>query len=818
MPPHAPPVSSPASSHKQVASASAPTTPTRTRATSSKPSHAVQGRSRVAPSSFSRVGDPSSSPPVEDEADRSRSSAGDDSVVFSSGGSVVYRPRQSDSSLISDFEVLSVTESVAALNVDPAAPSSSSPSQVKAGPPRACSAVKPPPTVKGSPSSSARTRHAPAESATSRARTTSGPLNPAAAAFDAQRHPSGHESPRLAHVLISILRSGKNANGDLTGDAKSSLAAHGLKPIPSLHGTSLLPYSRNPSGCDAFRFTVENDEHGFEPIPDGEIEFHASQRAVPLPLPGNARYTPAGRQVLAQQRRAVSAPIAPESVMSGSSRQVEAPPRRVVTAPVASSSTSEASTPSIGPSAASRAAMAVQQQQQQYQRSIMEQVQQTQARDEAIARQAHLAQQLQQFQLAQSYGQPGPFLPQHLSPYSSAQTSSSSASEPVVAPFQPVAQPFSYPISSLSPSTVSSAPYGGLQAQRRSSIVITPEGQIAFVDSATLLQLAGQQVAEAHEPVAVDSKSSSRMTSYGAVHEMDSGEEQCLSEEGPDAHVAAFAASTSGRRRPSRAEQLDRRRRKHRPTLSDATVTAQTYVEQGRRKSAMASFPPPGGWRRPSVASSLAPEPRHASGSAAAHSGTRSASISGGHAAMRTSLKPGDSLSASRSSEPYRPPMVRRRSPSTSGSEHDYSAPFQDPSRVLSSIGNVPPASSSSAKVASHRELHATFQLPPSAPIVQVEPPTPKPVRTAGRSVSAFSPQAAVRNSVVTANSGVPTYHAPSINSGSSDGTVTPGGDDRAGPVVSLPKGKGFHGRGKRREGRRSDPAGSSSAHLSRKA
>ncbi|GAA5923989.1 hypothetical protein JCM3775_005566 [Rhodotorula graminis] len=817
MAPASPPMASPESSHQSVGPASAPTTPSRTRTDSKSPSGVSHGRSNVAATASRCIKDPSAPALVEDDADRSRSSAGDNSIIFSSGGSVVYHPRMSDSSVASNFEILSVTESVAALNVGPDSSLSSSTSQVKAGPPRASTAAMSSFPVEASPGRTARTRHAPVESTPRRSRTMSASLNPAAAAFSAQQRPSRHDSSGVAHLFSSILRSGKNLNGDLTVDAKTAMAAHGLKPIPSLHGTSLLPYSRNPSGSDAFRFTVENDEHGFEPIPDSEIEFHASQRTLPLPLPGNARYTPAGRQVLAQQRRVVSAPTPSDSVMSGSSRQVEGSTRRVVTAPVPSSSTPDASVPSIGPTPATRAAIAAAQQ-QQYQRSIMEQLQQAQARDEAFAKQAHLAHQVPQYQLAPSSSQPGPFLPQPFSPYLSAQASTSAASEPFGAPVQPGPQPFAYPISGFAASLGPSTSYGGLQAQRRSSILITPEGQIAFVDSAMLLQLAGQQVVEAHEPVALgsratDSAPSSRTTSYGAVLEMDSAEEQALSEEGPDVHLAALAASTSGRRRPSRAEQLDRRRRKHRPTLSDATVTAQTYVEQGRRKSAVASFPPPGGWRRPSVASSLAPEPRHASSSAAAYSGTRSASISGGHAATRTSLRPTDSRSASGSSEAYRPPMVRRRSSSQSGSEHDYSAPtLEGPSRVLSSIGNVPPALS--AKVGSHPELHATFQLPPSAPIVQVEPPTPKPVRTSGRSTSAFSPQAVARNSVVTANSGVPTFRTASINSGSSDGTVTPGGDDRAGPVVSLPKGKGYHGRGKRREPRQSDPTGRSSGHL----
>jgi len=229
---------------KKASSTSAPTTPSRTKAFSSKPLSVTHGRPSVAAASTSRsIGSPSTAP-LEDAADHSRSSAGDDSVVFSSGGSVVYRPRKSDSSLASDFEVLSVTESIAALKTDPSAPSSSSPGQVKVDP---RPSVNSPPGSKAQTASAPRPRDRPAEAPSSRTRTTSGPLSPTAAAFDAQHRSAGYVPSSLAIAFTSILRSGKNVNGDLTLAAKSAMAAHGLKAIPSLHGTSLLPYARNPS-------------------------------------------------------------------------------------------------------------------------------------------------------------------------------------------------------------------------------------------------------------------------------------------------------------------------------------------------------------------------------------------------------------------------------------------------------------------------------------------------------------------------------------------------------------------------------------------
>ncbi|GAA5876298.1 hypothetical protein JCM16303_007091 [Sporobolomyces ruberrimus] len=110
----------------------------------------------------------------------------------------------------------------------------------------------------------------------------------------------------------NIVAFGKDEYGQLTNLAKEALARLGLKPIPSLHGPLNLPYARCASGIDAI---VPNDTDEAEPWGDDENEDgggpNRSQRAIPLP--GNSRYTQAGRLAM----RYSSAPAA---LQSGSKR------------------------------------------------------------------------------------------------------------------------------------------------------------------------------------------------------------------------------------------------------------------------------------------------------------------------------------------------------------------------------------------------------------------------------------------------------------------------------------------------------------------
>lgn len=77
-------------------------------------------------------------------------------------------------------------------------------------------------------------------------------LNPLVPPFRAVPTPAPDEArPLTGRVILarfhSIIKDGKNMIGELRLDAKVALEDLGLKPIPSLHGSALLPYARNPS-------------------------------------------------------------------------------------------------------------------------------------------------------------------------------------------------------------------------------------------------------------------------------------------------------------------------------------------------------------------------------------------------------------------------------------------------------------------------------------------------------------------------------------------------------------------------------------------
>ncbi|BGP48898.1 hypothetical protein JCM10450v2_004777 [Rhodotorula kratochvilovae] len=697
----------------------------------------------------------SSDHPSDEFPERSFSSTADDSLTFASDGSIVYRPRKSDSSFASSFEALSITDSVAALVADSSAPKSSSPGQEGAAD------LPPSPAHEGSPlapksaTSIAPNASDPFEATPSKSTSHPGLLNPAAPTFASRPWYARGRATPIAIRFASIVQYGKDANGDLTRDAQRAMESIGLKAIPSLHGTPLLPYSRNPSGSDAFRFTVDGGEQGFERIPDEEIEYFASLRAAPLPLPGNARYTPSGRQTLAKQRNA-SAPA--EKTSGGSSHQATGGSRRAATTPASSSTFSSRAAVGMPTTAAS----VLQQHQQFY---MLQQMQQ--AHDDAWARQATLAQQAQQVQLSTQFLPYSPELSSPITPFS---------------PFSPVSPSDSY---SFGPSMAPfSPPYF-----HSPHVPFVPPVQPPFVDSSTLLEIATQQSVGSGYPggsgTETTSGQSTRVTSYETAPDLDSEAERCVQAgEWYDANEQqdAFAASTSSRRRPSRVEAFSQRRHggKHRSTLSDATVTAHTYLEQGRRKSAMASFPPPGGVRKSSIASTIPPGPRHVSSAAHIQYAPRSA-LNSPAASRRTSIvetvEPVSSSSET-ATAPYRPPMRRRDSTQLSVPP-GLAASTKPASRAFSDIGNI----ASLAKVAAYatqldtQQAHRAASMPVGAvPAVQLEPPTPKLPRATGQAASSSSPFAAQsrRGEVVTTTSGLPRAHAPSSPASSAGATVVP--------------------------------------------
>ncbi|GAA5823733.1 hypothetical protein JCM3770_002595 [Rhodotorula araucariae] len=681
----------------------------------------------------------------DEVAERSFSSAGDESLTFSSDGSILYHPRKSDSSFASSFEVLSLTDSVAAFGANPS-PTSSSPGQ------DGSAGIPPSPARTMSPLVAKATDIAPVSSGApegtlNSATPPSGLLNPAAPTFATRPWYARNATP-MAVRFATITRHGKDANGDLTRDARKAMESLGLKPIASLHGTPLLPYSRNPSGSDAFRFTR---------IADDEIEYYANLRAAPLPLPGNARYTPAGRQVLAKQRNA-SAPAGKAAPTS--SQAAAGISRRTVTAPSPS-----ATFPSHPAASLPTAAAFLQQHQHMH---VLQRLQH-QAHEEAWARQASLAQQAQ---LTPPFLPFSPALASPISPASPMVTGDSYAFDASPVPFSP---PFFHTAGhDLDPSF--HAPY----AWRRPSIVVSPTDGINFVDSSTLLELATQQSVGYRRTdgssTAPSDGQPNRLPGYDAVSDVNSdpgrsiqaGEQSDTPEE-----QAAFATSASTHHRPGGVDQPAQYRHstKHRPTLSDATVTAQTYVEHGRRKSATAWFPPPGGMRKSSFASLLPAGPRHVSSAANIQYTTRSAKNSPAPSRRPSIVLTTEPSSSSSSGVAalYRPPM--RRDDASQRSMHPTgTAPNKFAARAFSDVGNV----ASKAKVGAYaaqletQGRRAASQPEGPVPSVQLEPPTPKPPRMPGHASHAR------RGSVVTKTSGLPPAIAPPSPGSSSGATVTP--------------------------------------------
>ncbi|GAA6004157.1 uncharacterized protein JCM10292_007265 [Rhodotorula paludigena] len=558
------------------------------------------------------VESPALSPPSPQ--DHVSSSLADNSLTFSSGGSIIYHGSSPSEGLESSFEKLDLSNGsfsetpLKTRSADPASELKNSGSMVNAAPTTSSPSAQRAPTLPASP---------PADKIGAPALQGAPPglLNPAAPTFESGAKPiTGPSSSVREKVFHQVLDKGKNAIGELTEQAKAALAAFGLRTIPSLHGTPHLPYARNPSGLDAFRFSVdEGGDNGFIPIPADEIDAIARQRPVPLPLPGNARYTPAGR--MAQQRNA----SAPAALSGGSSYSATQKQSSTHTRGKAGLSRREAtanfsSVHSIGVSAAVAPAP---QTHEQFQPAVQYD----------SAQQVALALQAQHLQLAQAHR--SPFPPDSTnSPATVAfpHWTQYSGHGPIYqSPYPhllPAAVQAAYASSGQPPYPITSSASIQPTVARRPSIIISPEGVIGFVDSATVLELATQQRFGDTSGVP-----SSRVTSFETAPELDSDDSltfdaslNCDAGMGDDSDDAAlfFPHPAAPPRPPTRAEQLDRRLRRlqHRPTRSDAFLTTQAYFEQGRRNSAMAAFPPPGGMRKSSLAQSGRGGPRHVSSAA----------------------------------------------------------------------------------------------------------------------------------------------------------------------------------------------------------
>ncbi|KAG0654287.1 hypothetical protein C6P46_001807 [Rhodotorula mucilaginosa] len=407
-------------------------------------------------------------------------------------------------------------------------------------------------------------------------------LNPLVPPFRAVPIPTADEArPLTGHVILArfhnIIKDGKNMIGELRLDAKVALADLGLKPIPSLHGSALLPYARNPSGVDSFRFSVEEDEEAFSPVEEG---VSARPRPGPLPLPGNARYTYAGR--LAQQRNS-SAPAA----LGGSANATDATsrgtpqksatksPRRrgqgtaAVQQPVLApepGSTSHAPKESIGSEdgaaaqSAHEAAIL-----EQRRRSFLQHAQQVQLAQQAQLEslRAQLASTLnlytapspQPFQ-AGRIAAPSPGLP--FSPAHSPQPNSPSFTSPML----------------FSPPTADVAHF--------QNVVMGPGGHVRVVDPLELAGLSAHQPAPStlYQRASVSSPLTDTSSSaWGSAPEASSQSAQVVDQSSSQRGASADKQKSGGRRRA------------HGRNKNDIGTAKKVLPEQARRKSTTPSFP-----------------------------------------------------------------------------------------------------------------------------------------------------------------------------------------------------------------------------------
>ncbi|GAA5992391.1 hypothetical protein JCM10908_000459 [Rhodotorula pacifica] len=427
--------------------------------------------------------------------------------------------------------------------------------------------------------------------------------------------------PRATRTVLAcfhlIIKDGKNMIGELRLDAKAALADLGLKPIPSLHGSALLPYARNPSGVDSFRFSVDEKDEAFSPVDD---HFGARARPGPLPLPGNARYTYAGR--LAEQRNS-SAPAAlgisvakPVTTSSATPKKnnTKTPRRRgqghgesAAPSPPAASVPQQQQPESLIPDQVLRAApepSAVQAAQEaalaQQRRNFLQQAQQVQ-----LAQQAELESLRAQLASAINLGQ-----------ISTSQLAQNDITTGIAPNFafpslnrpqqyfqqQPAQQP---PISPTFPSFTSmpfspTAPIDSLPRRN--------DGYAEMVDSLAVLQLAARQRANAmaFSPTSPLSSTFSSMIGTPPVPAVPA---EWLSFADTAVPTSAQAGQPSASQPAQKSSSSSSGRRAHKRNTSDIGTAKEPYVEQGRRKSTAPSFPMRNPGRRSSIPPSIKVSP-----------------------------------------------------------------------------------------------------------------------------------------------------------------------------------------------------------------
>lgn len=451
------------------------------------------------------------------------------------------------------------------------------------------------------------------------------------------------------------------------------------------------PLSNSP-GLTSYEYLQPLDQ-----VPDYQ------PRTIPLPLPGNSRYTHNGR--LAQQRNA-SAPatlgftvLAPEPspgppIATQTVRAASSGTRRGGRSKKPQPVTPLASTPFSPPTPVPTADYA-----------------------QAVAlEQARLAQQLQHAQIAQAQAESRQAFQQLVNtplwPFSAAPVPPM-VYTPSVDHNNSFASP-PYPITNTArfdsrPSDTSST------LRRRPSIVIGPDGEVRLIDSNAIEQLAAQTNLGMGQPQPA-SNLSSRSTSW----ETDAGDVDAVPPYNPS-HEETEDEAFGTLRPPSRAEQLDRRNRpSHRRSAKSTDVApqaAQSYLEKGRRSSAAAFVPHPGVERKST----------HAPATAGSRSTTGPAKMPQKHA------RPSHSRRGSRIAVAQNASAGQDVPPSPGPASSSAFPPFlkTHKGRAFSDIGN----SVSSAKVTSYavqldqqpRHISSPSVIHSrTVPQFKLEPPTPK--------------------------------------------------------------------------------------------
>ncbi|GAA6043614.1 hypothetical protein JCM8097_008289 [Rhodosporidiobolus ruineniae] len=436
-----------------------------------------------------------------------------------------------------------------------------------------------------------------------------GLLNPEAPTFELATGTDEQLALTMFRNFNDVVELGKDEIGHITPLARIAMGKMGLKSIPAMHGPLGLPYARCPSGIDAFLLSASHTE-------DDPFPFVYDPTAPPrpttlaIPLPGNARYT---RNPGRTAPRAVSGPAALETYRSRP-RGLSNPPthKSIATPALVMAASRRKPTPTTAPAPHKTASLAVQS--QNYVSSQQAMQQQHRAMPHPLEHASHPSQAV-----PTAYAQP------------QSATSSEQSQTTVYPTATALQQMYSPPLQAYSPHYLYNQfgqPYGlvpsaqSAQAALASSILQTqvaiqsrrnslaalglglpPAGPSPTdVNSLMAMQLAAQQQQQHLADVAAASRSTSYETAPADVSDFTDDEPEAV----PHRSVADDKYAAQFYQTAVSALHSDLRDPNSIPPPA-------TFNPGCRRKSAAPAFPHPGAPRKPSVQSSVDVGPRRAS-------------------------------------------------------------------------------------------------------------------------------------------------------------------------------------------------------------